>query len=96
MARFTQTGTATNDNTGAFVQLSSTWTGGSVPLMIYGAAAINYSVGDYANSAAVVSGGKVNIFRETTNIMFGPVDPSKMWIRSNGGTASIVYWDTLA
>ena len=96
MARFTQTGTSTNANTGDFVQLSSTWTGGSVPVMIYAAAAINYCIGEFANSAAVVSGGKVNIIFATTNIMFGPVDPSKMWIRSNGGTASIVYWDTIS
>ena len=96
MARFTQAGTATEASSGSFVQLSSTWTGGSVPVMLYGQAAINYCIGDYANSAAVVSGAKVNIFRETTNIMFGPVDPSKMWIRSNGGTASIVYWDTIS
>ena len=95
MARFTQTGKSTNGSTGDFVQLSSGWTGGSVPVMFYGAAAINYCVGEFADSAAVVNGGKVNIIPATSNLMFGPVDPSKMWIRSNGGTASILYWDTI-
>lgn len=96
MARFTQAGTATNGSAGAFVQLSSTWTSGSVPVMFYGAAAINYCVGEFADSAAVVSGAKVNIIPATSNLMFGPVDPSKMWIRSNGASASILYWDTIS
>ena len=96
MARFTQTGTATNANTGDFVQLSSTYTGGSVNIRVYAGAAINYCIGEYANSAAVVSGGKVNIIPSTAAEHFGPVDPKQMWIRSNGGAASIIYWDTLS
>lgn len=95
MPRFTQSGTATNANTDVFVQLSSTWTGGSVPVMFYAAAAINYCVGDFANAAAVASSGKVNIIQATTNVMFGHVDPSKMWVRSNGTSASIIYWDAI-
>ena len=96
MARFTQTGTATNGSGGAFVQLSSTYAGGSVNLRVYAAAAINYCIGEYANSAAVVSGGKVNIIPTTAPEHFGPVDPKQMWIRSNGADASIIYWDTLS
>ena len=65
-------------------------------MMFYGAAAINYCVGEFADSAAVVNGGKVNIIPATSNLMFGPVDPSKMWIRSNGASASILYWDTIS
>ena len=96
MARFTQSGTATNGSAGDFVQLSSTYAGGSVNIRVYGAGNINYCIGEYANSAAVVSGGKVNIIPISTYIDFGPVDPKQMWIRSNGGAASILYWDTLA
>jgi len=96
MARFTQTGTATNASSGDFVQLSSTYAGGSVNIRVYAAAAINYAIGEFANSAAVVSSGKVNIIAATTSEHFGPVDPKQMWIRSNGGTASIIYWDTLS
>ena len=96
MARFTQTGTATNANTGDFVQLSSTYAGGSVNIRVYAGAAINYCIGEYANSAAVVSGAKVNIISATAAEHFGPVDPKQMWIRSNGGAASILYWDTVS
>ena len=96
MARFTQTGTATNANTGDFVQLSSTYAGGSVNLRIYAAAAINYAIGEFANSAAVVASGKINVIPATAAEQFGPVDPKQMWIRSNGGSASIIYWDTLS
>jgi hypothetical protein len=96
MARFTQSGTATNANTGDFVQLSSTYNGGYVNLRVYAAAHINYCIGEYANSAAVVSGGKINIIFQTTAENFGPVDPKQMWIRSNGGAASILYWDTIS
>jgi hypothetical protein len=96
MARFTQTGTATEANTGAFVQLSSTYAGGSVNIKVYANSNINYCIGEYANSAAVVSGAKVNIIPISTYLDFGPVDPKKMWIRSNGATASIIYWDTVS
>jgi hypothetical protein len=96
MARFTQTGTATNGSAGDFVQLSSTYAGGSVNIRVYAAAAINYCIGEFANSAAVVSGGKVNIIAATTAEHFQAVDPKQMWIRSNGASASIIYWDTLA
>ena len=95
MARFTQTGTSTNGSTGAFVQLSSTWTGGSIPVFLYPAAAINYVIGDFASAALAASSGNVNVLSATTNLMFGPVDPTRMWIRSNGTAASIIYWDTV-
>ena len=96
MARFTQTGTATNGSGGAFVRLSSTWTGGSVPLMFHAAAAINYTIGDFADAAAAAGSGKVNILNPSVNLAFGPVDPARMWIRSNGAVASILYWDTVS
>lgn len=96
MARFTQTGTATNGNSGDFVQLSSTYSGGSVNIRIYAASAINYSIGEYANAAAVAAAGKINIIAATTGEQFGPVDPKQMWIRSNGAAASILYWDTIS
>ena len=95
MARFTQTGTATNGSGSAFVQLSSTYAGGTVNLRIYGAAAINYVIGEFADAAAAANSGKVNIIPATAVEHFGPVDPKQMWIRSNGASASILYWDTL-
>ena len=96
MARFTQTGTSTNGSAGDFVQLSSTYSGGSVNIRIYAAAAINYCIGEYANSAAVVTAGKLNVIAATSPENFGPVDPKQMWIRSNGTAASILYWDTIS
>lgn len=96
MARFTQTPTTTNGSASAFVQLSSTWTGGSVPVMFYALAAINYCVGEYADSTAVIAGARVNIIPGSLNLMFGPVDPSKMWVRSNGASSSTLYWDTIS
>ena len=96
MARFTQTGTATNGSAGAFVQLSSTYNGGIVNIRLYAAAAINYVIGEFANAAAAAASGNVNIIAATTPEHFGPVDPKQLWIRSNGVSASIVYWDTLS
>ena len=96
MARFTQTGTTTNGSAGDFVQLSSTYAGGIVNIRVCTFAVINYAIGEYANSAAVVSAGKVNIIPANVSENFGPVDPKQMWIRSNGVSATVLYWDTLA
>jgi hypothetical protein len=95
MARFTQIGVAPLVSTDVFIQLSPNWTGGQVPIKIYCIGATNYAVGDFANSGAVVSSGKVNILPTSTYIDFGPVDPSKMWVRGNT-TASNLYWDTVS
>ena len=94
MARFTQVGVAPLISSGDFIQLSSTWTGGQVPIKVYCIGATNYAVGEFANSAAVVASGKVNILPTSTYIDFGPVDPSKMWVRGNTA-ATNMYWDTV-
>ena len=94
MARFTQLGVAPNASSGDFIQLSSTWTGGQVPIKVYCIGATNYAVGEFANSGAAASSGKVNIIPTSTYIDFGPVDPSKMWVRGNTA-ASSMYWDTV-
>ena len=96
MPRVTQTITAVNASSGDMVQLSPGWTGGQVPIMVFTLALINYTVGDYATAAAAAGSGKVNIIYQNVNIMFGPVDPSKMWVRANGAAASNVYWDTIS
>ena len=95
MARFTQTGTVAPANTGDYVQLSSTYAGGSVNIRVNASAIINYCIGEFANSAAVVSGGKVNLIPANAPENFGSVDPKQMWIRSNGASASTLFWDTL-
>ena len=56
---------------------------------------MNYTVGNYASAAAAASSGRVNILFQNVNIMFGPVDPSKMWVRSNADAAGTIYWDTI-
>ena len=64
--------------------------------MVFSLALINYTVGDYANAAAAAGSGKVNIIYQNVNIMFGPVDPSKMWVRANAASSSNIYWDTIS
>jgi hypothetical protein len=64
--------------------------------MVMSLGLINYTVGDYANAAAAAGSGKVNIIYQNMNIMFGPVDPSKMWVRSNANAAGTIYWDTIS
>ena len=54
MARFTQIGVAPLINSGNFIQLSTTWTGGSVPIMIYCIGATNYVIGDFVDGTAVL------------------------------------------
>jgi len=95
MARFTQLGVAPLVSTDAFIQLSSTWTGGQVPIKVYCIGATNYVIGEFANAAAAAASGKVNIIPTSTYIDFGPVDPSKMWVRGNT-SASNIYWDTVS
>ena len=96
MPRITQTVTAVNASSGDMVQLSPGWTGGQVPIMVFALGLINYTVGDYASAAAAAGSGKVNIIYQNVNIMFGFVDPSKMWVRANANAASNVYWDTIS
>ena len=100
MARFTQIGVAPLINSSNFIQLSTTWTGGSVPIMIYCIGATNYVIGDFVDGTAGAGGAasnanRVNILPTSTYINFGPVDPSKMWVRGNTAATNL-YWDTVS
>ena len=95
MARFTQTAASPNASTGDFIQLSSTFTGGQVYIKMYPTVLVTYSVGDFANSAAVVSAGKFSLIPTSQWVEFGIADPTKVWVRGTS-SAGTIYWDTLA
>ena len=95
MARFTQTAASPNASTGDFIQLSSTFAGGQVYIKMYPTVLITYSVGDFANTAAVVSAGKFALIPASQWVEFGIADPTKVWVRGTS-TAGTIYWDTLA
>ena len=99
MARFTQIGVAPLTSTSSFIQLSSTWTGGQVPIKVYCIGATNYVIGDFVDGTAGTGGAantanRVNILPTSTYIDFGPVDPSKMWVRGNTAATNL-YWDAV-
>ena len=97
MARFTQTVMNPLISTGAYTQVSSTWTGGSVPCRFYVLAQCNHVIGDYATAAdalAASNAGKYGVMAANVTIDFGPVDPSKMWVRS-GSAQTTLTWETV-
>ena len=94
MARFTQIPAAPNASTGDFIQLSSTFTGGQVYIKMYPTVLITYAVGDFANSSAVVSSGKVGLIPASQWVEFGIADPTKVWVRGTTA-AGTIYWDAL-
>ena len=98
MARFTQTAASFNAAGGAAVQLSSTYSGGMVPVKLYASgSAFNYVIGEGLNAstaASAMAALKVVIIPISTYIDFGPVDPKTMWIIGNPN-AGACYWDTV-
>ena len=97
MARFTQLAMTPLVSSGAYTQVSSTWTGGSVPCRFFALAQCNYVIGDYATAAealAASTAGKYGVINGNVSVDFGPVDPSKMWIRS-GSAATTLTWETV-
>lgn len=95
MARFTQTAASPLASTSDFIQLSSTFAGGQVYIKMYPTVLITYAVGNFANSAAVASAGKVALIPASQWIEFGIADPTKVWVRGTS-SAGTIYWDTLA